>query len=104
MVGVMGHVTKSGQLGLRDINKSCVLIISAEKKRLLSSTPGEALFCSKVSSFIRLPYVNAVWLYFIYHQNLSESLGQHGYYSTCIETVYVYIHLSYTDQNKLRTT
>ena len=37
MVCVMGHVKKkSGQLGFRDINKGCVLIITAEKKRLLS--------------------------------------------------------------------
>ena len=35
MVGVMGHVKQLGQLSLRDINKSYVLIIMAEKKRLL---------------------------------------------------------------------
>ena len=36
MVGVMGHVKQSGQLSFRNINTSCVLIITAEKKRLLS--------------------------------------------------------------------
>ena len=35
MVSVMGHVKKC-QLNLRDINKSCVLIITAEEKRLPS--------------------------------------------------------------------
>ena len=65
MVGGMGHVKKPGQLSLRDINKSCVLIITAEKKRLLSSTSGEGSFSSEGSPFIRLPYVTVVWLYFI---------------------------------------
>ena len=36
----------------------------------------------------------------ISYQNLSESLAQHGYCSTYIKTVYVYVHLKYTDQNK----
>ena len=38
---------------------------------------------------------------FVLYKNLSESLAQHwfsGYYSTCIETVYVYESLKYTDQ------
>ena len=38
---------------------------------------------------------------FVLYQILSESLAQHwfsGYYSQCIKTVYVYVHLKCTDQ------
>ena len=31
IVGVMGHVKKSGHLSFRDINKSCVLIITGSR-------------------------------------------------------------------------
>ena len=37
----------------------------------------------------------------VLYQTLSESFAQHwfsGFYSTCIKTVYVYMHLKYTDQ------
>ena len=31
LVGVMGHVKQSGHLSFRDINKSCVLIITGSR-------------------------------------------------------------------------
>ena len=43
---------------------------------------------------------------FVLYQNFSESLAQHwfsGYYSTCIKTVYVYVHLKHTDQTNNAT-
>ena len=46
----------SGQISFRDINKSCVLIITAEQKRLLSLYYREGTFSSEVSPFIRLLY------------------------------------------------
>ena len=36
MVGGMGHVKISDQLSFRDINKSCILIITAEKKKTVT--------------------------------------------------------------------
>ena len=49
MVGMMGHVKQSGHLSFRDINKGCVLIITAEKKRLLSLYSREGPFSSEIS-------------------------------------------------------
>ena len=46
----------AGQISFRDINKSCVLIITAEQKRILSLYSREGTFSSEVSPFIRLLY------------------------------------------------
>ena len=54
------NVKKLGQLSFRDINKSCVLIITGSRilrvKALLSLYSREGTFSSEVSPFIRLLY------------------------------------------------
>ena len=99
MVGVMGHVKKSGQLSFSDINKRCVLIVTGsrilrEKAVAQPLLPGNSEAKSRrLSGYHKCSLV--VFLYCI-KNNLSESIAQHwfsGYYSTCIKTVYVYAHL-----------
>ena len=90
MVCVMGHVKKSGQLSLSDINKSCVLIItripaSYEKKRLLCLyTLGGGHSASKS---------RRVTGYHSVSKNLSESLAQYGF--SCYDLVWSYLPSAY---------